>query len=208
MTDRITVPGRGSVEAPPDLATMGFGVSVLRPTVEEALAAATVSAEALNRALADHGIARNDVQTAQYAIAPEYDFSGNKRRMVGYRVTNTVTANVRDLDTIGVVIAAAAEAAGDQVQMNGLAFLVEDDAHYRSVAREAAWRDAAGRAGELAGLAGRTLGQALEISESASFRPPTPVMRASAMAAEAAPPPIEAGTTTVTADLTVVFGLE
>jgi hypothetical protein len=187
---------------------MGFGVSVLRPTVEEALAAATESAAALHRALGDHGVAGADVQTAQYAIAPEYDYPGNKRRLVGYRVTNTVTANLRDIDAIGVIIAAAAEAAGDDVQMNGLAFLVEDDARYRSAAREAAWSDAAGRAEELAGLAGRTLGQALEINESTSFRPPVPVMRASAMAAEAAPPPIEAGTTTVTADLTVVFGME
>lgn len=208
MTDRIVVPGRGSVEAPPDVATMGFGVSLLRSTVDEAVAAATEGAEALHRALVDHGVAGVDVQTAQYSIAPEYDYPGNKRRLVGYRVANTVTAKLRDLDAMGTVIAAVAAAAGDDVQMNGLAFVVEDEDRYRSAARQAAWADAAARAGELAGLAGRTLGPALEVNESTTFRPPTPVLRTSALAAEAAAPPIEAGTTTVTVDLSVVFAME
>lgn len=64
------------------------------------------------------------------------------------------------------------------------------------------------RAEEPAGLAGRTLGAALEINESASFRPPTPVLRSAPATESAPPPPIEAGTTKVTVELNVVFEMD
>ncbi len=203
----ITVPGRGEVEATPDVATMTFGVSVLRPTVGEAMADATRSADSLHRALGTAGVDDTDRRTSSFSVAPDYDYSGNRRRLVGFRVSNTVTATLRAVESIGAVIQAASDATGDDAHMSGLAFAIDDDAALVRAARDAAWADAEARADQLAGLAGVTRGSPTAITEIPRQGPTVPVLRA--MAAEAAPsPPIEAGTLTVAVDITVTFAVE
>jgi uncharacterized protein len=203
-TSGITVSGHGDVEGPPDLATMSFGVSLVRPRVDEAVAASSTAAEELHRALVAAGVDASDLQTTSYSINPEYDYSGNRRRLLGFRVSNSVVARLRDIEAVGSIIQAAADATGDDVQMGGLAFTVEDDSALVVAARDAAWADAAAKAEQLAALAGVSAGKATAISETSRVRPPMPVLRA-AMAESAPAPPIEPGATTVAVDIVVTF---
>lgn len=207
MKKGITVSGHGEVEAVPDLATMTFGVSLLRSQVDEALAASSSATDQLHATLNAAGVDTADLQTANLSVGPEYDYSGNRRRLVGFRVANSVVARLRDIDAIGEIIQAAADAAGDDVQIGGLVFSVDDDAALVAAARDAAWADAALKAEQLAGLAGVALGSPTVIAETARSRPPGPMPRM-AMAEAAVAPPIEAGTMKVAVDLTVTFGIE
>lgn len=207
MRKGITVSGHGEVESVPDLATMTFGVSLVRSHVEEALGAASAAAQRLHSALSDAGVDAADLQTSGFSIGAEYDYSGNRRRLVGFRVQNPVVAKLRDVEALGEVIQAAADAAGDDVQIGGPVFSVDDDAALVVEARDRAWADAAAKAEQLASLAGVGIGDPTVIAETARSRPPVPMPRA-AMAEAAAAPPIEAGTMTVGVDLTVTFEIE
>ena len=203
----IAVSGRGEVFGTPDTLQMSFGVSVLRPTVKQAVADAAALADQLISTLTSSGVAGDDIQTANYSIYPEYDYRSDERKLVGYRVSNTVTAKIRDIDSAGSVIDTAVSGVGDEIQVSGVSFSIEDDKELISAARDAAWEDARSKAQQLADLAGLTLGNAVMISESVAGTPPQPMYRAAfdeAMAGSAETP-IEAGQQQVAVTLQVRF---
>jgi uncharacterized protein YggE len=202
----IAVSGAGEVYGTPDTLQMRFGVSVLRPSVDDAVGDAAALADGLISSLESSGVAQEDIQTANYSINPEYDYSGDQRRLVGYRVNNTVVAKIRDLDSAGSVIDATVASVGDEIQVSGVSFSIEDDTELIAAARTAAWDDALAKAEQLATLAGIELGEAVMISESFSSPAPLPVYRDFAAADEAAfETPIEAGQQQVAVTLQVRF---
>ena len=159
--------------------------------------------------LADGGIARSDIQTTNYSIHPEHDYSGRVQRMVGYRVSNAVAVRMRDLERAGAVIAAVTEAGGAAVVVNGVRVEIEDRAALVEQARRAAWADARGKAEQLATLAGVTLGAAVSIAEVDPSRPAPVMFARRAMVADMAESsvPLEGGELEVSVAISVEFAL-
>ncbi len=206
-TSGISVSGMGEVTGTPDTVEVGLGVSVLGESVDQAATTAAEKAQALIDALTSNGVAEEDITTTDYSIYPEYDYSSNEQRLIGYRVSNTVKAKIRDLDSTGAVLDAATVAGGDDVVVNGLSFSIEDNDELVAAAREAAWNDAMAKATQLAELSGQTLGEATTITETVSM-PPIPIPYAAEAADDrAVATPIEPGTSAVTITLQVQFGL-
>ena len=206
-TSGISVTGMGEVTGSPDTVEVGLGVSVLADTVDEAAATAAEKAQALIDSLTSNGVAEDDITTTDYSIYPEYDYSSNQERLIGYRVNNTVRAKIRSIQSTGTVIDDAVAAGGDDVTVNGLSFSLEDNDELVAAAREAAWNDAMAKATQLSELSGQALGDATSISETVSM-PPVPVPYAGDEAgADRALTPIEPGTSAVTITLQVQFGL-
>lgn len=206
ITSGINVSGQGKVTGKPDTMTVSLGISLLRPTVDAATAEAATLATAITNALEGAGVAEADIQTANYSIYPEYDWSGEAQRLLGYRVSNEVRVKIRNLDNAGATIDAATAAGGDATVVNNLAFSIEDNAELLQMARSAAWADAEGKASQLAQLAGLDLGSAISITESISYEtPPIYYERAMAAAEDSATTPIEAGTQDVIVNIQVTF---
>jgi uncharacterized protein len=205
-TSGISVAGMGEVTGTPDTVEVGLGVSVLGETVDQAATTAAEKAQALIDSLTSNGVAEEDITTTDYSIYPEYDYSSNEERLIGYRVSNTVQAKIRNLDSTGAVLDAAAVAGGDDVVVNGLSFSIEDNDELVAAARESAWNDAMTKANQLAELSGQTLGAATTITETVSM-PPVPIPYVAEEAADRATTPIEPGTSAVTITLQVQFGL-
>lgn len=203
----ISVSGTGIVTGTPDTLTLSVGVSILRPTVQEAVDAAAERAQQLITALEAQGVAERDIQTANYSIWPQYDYQNDQQVLRGYQVDNTLSIKIRDLDRAGEIIDAAAEAGGDAARVTGLRFALEDNADLLVAAREAAWQDALSKAQQLADLAGVGLAAPIRIAENVSA-PPVPVAYERALAADAAfTTPIEAGESQVTVTVSVTFGI-
>ncbi len=204
----ITVSGAGEAKADPDTVEIDVGVSVLADTVEDAIRTAAERAEAVSSALTAGGVLGEDMATTEYSIRPEYDYSSNNQRLLGYRVSNTVRAKLRDVASTGPLLDSIASAGGDETRVNGLSFGVADETSLLARAREAAWNDAKTKAEQLAALSGHTLGKATSITETIPGPVlPMPRMMAADMAmSERASTPIEPGTSTVTVTLQVEFG--
>ena len=208
---KIHVTGSGSVVGEPDIATLNLGVAVEKETVAEAREAAASAMTGVIASLKANDIAENDIQTERFGIHPQYDYTENGRVLRGYRVNNTVSAKVRDLENLSDVIDNAAEAGGDIIVVNSIQFMIEDTTPLQTQARGLAVKNAEAKALTLADASGVTLGKPIAITETShAASPPIAFAREAAFAEDSAlsSTPIEAGELTVTVNVTVVYEIE
>jgi hypothetical protein len=207
----ITVSGEGKATGQPDVAVLSLGISTLKPTVAEARDQAATTMQALIASVKGNGVAEKDIQSTQLSIYPEYDYSiVSTQKLIGYRVTNTVSIKVRDINKTSDVLDGAVAAGGDLTQVQGISFTIDDPSTLKDQAREDAVNDAKARAQRLADTAGVKLGDPIAIVEG-SVTPPVPLTYASRDAlgaAEQAKTPIEAGELDVNLTVQVVFAIE
>jgi uncharacterized protein YggE len=187
----IWVNGEGKVTAVPDVAILSLGIEAQELSVAEAQARANEAMDSVIKALKNAGIDDKDIQTQYFNIqkVTRWDNDRQEEIILGYRVTNTVTAKVRKVDEAGSVIDAVAAAGGDLTRINSIGFTVDDPTPYYEQARVKAVDDAAAKAKKLADTAGVKLGKPTYISENTYM--PGPIYRDTAVKTEGAPAPVE-----------------
>jgi hypothetical protein len=203
----VTVSGEGSVFGVPDVAVLTLGVEANAASVGEARAQAAESMEAMLNALKEGGVEDDDIQTTRFSVQPRYDFSNDRQEIIGFTVSNIVTAKLRDIDTTGDLIDAAVTAGGDRARVDSLQFTIDDPSGLEDEARREAMAEARQKAETLADAGGVSLGAPRSITEGGGV---TPVFFAGAELAQedAARTPIEVGELEVRVQVTVVYGLE
>lgn len=207
----VWVSGTGKVTVVPDIATMRLGIQSQEVSVAAAQSNAT---EAMNRvmdALTDNGVDKKDIQTQFFSIqrVTRWDNDKQEEIVIGYRVSNIVTAKIRDIDKTGTIIDAVAAAGGDLTRIDSISFSVEDPSAYHEEAREKAMEDAEAKARQLTELAGVTLGRPTFITESTPFAPPI-YQRADfegAPTPATAPPPISPGEMEISLTVQVIYAI-
>jgi uncharacterized protein YggE len=204
----IWVNGRGEVSAAPDIAILQLGISAQQASVTDAQAEAATSMDRVMSALKNEGVADKDIQTQHFSIqqVTKWDQDKQEEIVIGYRVTNTVVAKIRDIDKTGSVIDSVAEAGGDFTRIDGISFSIDDPSEFRIEARDEAMADAKTKAEQLANLSGVTLGKPTYISESISY----PVYAQPPRVAEGAvavTTPISPGEMMVSIDVQVVYAI-
>jgi uncharacterized protein YggE len=213
----IGVTGFGKVTMEPDMALLSLGVEVRAETVEAARSEAAGAMTGIFEVLKARGIGDMDIQTKYFNIYPEYTYhevneSGtryNKQVLTGYRVSNTITAKIRDLEVVGTTIDDVVEVGGDAIRINSIQFIVEDASAARVQARENAVLDALAKADQFATLTGVTRGNLLFITESNSSVPQARsfVGMEAAAFADSAVTPISAGELELQISVQVVFAI-
>ncbi len=170
----IWVNGQGKVSVVPDIATLRLGIEAQETSVATAQSRANEAMDRVMTALTDNGIAEKDIQTQYFNIhrVTRWDNDNQKEIVIGYRVTNVVTAKIREIDKIGVIIDNVATAGGDLTRIDSISFSVDDPSPYYDEARQKAIADARSKAEQLADEAGVKLGKASYISESSQLPPP------------------------------------
>ncbi|MFA5958264.1 SIMPL domain-containing protein [Hyphomicrobium sp.] len=207
MERTITVSAAGTAEAEPDRARITSGVSTEAETARDAL---TKNSETMSKIIGElkaKGIDAKDIQTASFNVEPVMDYSkdGQPPKVRGYRVSNQVIVLVRKLDQLGDVLDNVVSAGANQIQ--GLAFEVSKEDTLKDDARKEAVANALRRAKLLAAAAGTEVGDVLQISEETTSS--GPVMYAPRLAkAAASSVPIETGTSTLEARVTVTWALK
>ena len=208
----IWVSGEGAVSAVPDVAVLSLGVEVQSGSVAEAQSYAATTMTTVVNELDNFGVAEKDIKTSQFSIAPVRRWSEKDGReiLIGYRVTNTVTARVRNIDNTGAIIDAAARAGGDYIVINSISFTVDEPSEYYEEARELAMADAKAKAEQLADLGDVKLGKPIYINETGAYMPVVREFYGEAtIAAPAAPStPISAGETEIRLSVQVVYSIE
>lgn len=204
-TNGIVVDGVGRTSGTPDVLRVTLGVNVHRSDVSSAMNAASSRQTKIRDSLRKHGVAKQDLQTSDVSVYPDYD---NRGRPDGYRVSETLTAKLRDMKKAGQAIADAVAAGGNEAVVQGVSFSLEDNAALLEQARDAAFKDAKAKAERYAGLSGRALGEVQLIAETTSPVQPVPYAYDSARTASALKAvPIEPGTSDVSVSVTVRWAL-
>jgi hypothetical protein len=127
--------------------------------------------------------------------------------IVGFQVTNQLTARVRDLDAVGGIIDDVAKAGGDLTRFQGVGFSIEDTRALQDQARAAAVADLLAKANQIASLAGVKLGEAFFITETGGLSPFEGGGRVAFATALAVPTPILGGEIDVVVMLQAAFDI-
>jgi uncharacterized protein YggE len=202
----ISVTGTGEVTGAPDTMSVTFTVSVLADDVTTAVDDNARTTEQVIAAVRDAGVEQADIQTSAYNLAPDFDYTDDGRRPLGYKVTNSIDVTVRDPGRGGTVIDAAVAAGGDDVEVTNVGFGLDDDAEALDQARAAAFADARTKAEQFAALADRPLGPVVSIEESASSTP-VPFDRAVTAGSDVAATPVQPGEVETSVTVTVRWSL-
>ena len=203
----ISISATGTVAAKPDLVDITIGVESDGKTAKAALAANTAAMGPVIATLKATGIEPRDIQTSNFSVQPNYEFSqdGKPPKLTGYRVANTVTVRLRSVDKLGDVLDRVVDKGSNQV--NGIQFTVSNAEDLKDAARKAAVGSATRMAKAYAQAAGIELGPVLLINEGASPREIGPALARRALQASAAAP-IEAGEQQLDVLVTMVWAIK
>ncbi len=194
----MSLQGNATIRAEPDMATVTTGVVTTADTARTALSANNEAMANLLDLVKSVGVADRDMQTSNFSVAPQYvysdkpDVNGYRRppKLVGYQVTNDLTVNLRDLNSLGTVLDKMVSAGSNTI--NGISFAVSDSSTLIDDARRAAMKDAIAKADLYAKAAGVCLDRIVSISENGGYTP-APLMMKS-MAADVAMPAVPVAT--------------
>jgi hypothetical protein len=192
----ITVSGNGTVTTVPDRASFSFTVESRAQTAAAAIARSSDAVSSVAAAVKSAGAAPADIQTSQVSLSPQTTQDGTT--IIGYVASNTISVT-SSIGKAGPIVDAAVHAGADGVSGPGLSR--SDETSLYKDALKSAVADAKDKATALAAAAGLTLGGVQSIQEGSSQ---PPVMWAAAKA-DAGPVPIEPGTQSITANVTVTY---
>lgn len=185
----INITSTADMKVTPDRATIRISVQTKAPTAVAAASANAKKQNAVLDALRKLGLSNDQLSTADYNVNPDYRYEPNKEpQLVGYEVTNTVLADIRDISQVGKILDAALGSGANLV--SSLEFYASNTEAARSQALSAAIAKARVEAETAAKAAGGSLGGLLELNVGAneSFPPPPrPMYRMAADAAASTP---------------------
>lgn len=160
----ITVTGTGTAYGAPDLAVVEVGVSVYGADVRSALTEADQLMAAVRDAVIAVGVEANDLRTTSLNVWRDERTNQDGDVVVDrYQISHSYQVQVRDVDLVGEVLAAAVDAGANAI--GGISFTIADPQALAAEARALAMADAAAKAEQLANLAGASLGPVTTISE-------------------------------------------
>ena len=204
----ITVSGEGRVTTIPDIAKIEVGTVIEKSTVAAAQKENTRIMNGLHDKLTGFGVAKADMQTANYTIQPMYDWNNGKQTLRGYQVAQNLRIKIRDLDKVGDILGAAGELGANQV--GGIEFTVDEPDTIKQQARVKALENAKAKAKALAEVMGVKLVRVISFGENVyepTYNAPYAFSKAMDSAGGAAPA-IQAGSAEYVINADVVYEIE
>ena len=207
----VTVSASGTVRLVPDRAAVSFGVTTQAPTAEEALNKNSEAVDKVMEVLTGRGVEEKSIRTTNYSMYPQYDWSdGGEQRLTGYAVYTAMTVQDQDIEDLGTLLSACVAAGINNV--DSVSFLCSgyDEAYRQALSQAVA--DSRTKAEALAAAAGKTLGDAVSVTEGwqdTSARYGRTVNATAAFAKEealdAGGASLQPGETEITANVTVTY---
>ncbi|HEU4873323.1 MAG TPA: SIMPL domain-containing protein [Pyrinomonadaceae bacterium] len=206
---RVMVVGDSIVQAQPDTAILTIAVVTQNRSAIEAQQENATKTDAVLRALKAAAGAGAEVKTSGYALQPQRVYKeGQPPTISGYEARNMVTVTMSDLNKIGSVIDAAAQAGSNDV--SGIAFTLRQDRPARDRALSEATREAMSKAQVIAQSLGGRVMRIVEVQEDGfQQRPPVPLYQTESFATAAkVATPIEVGSLEINSRVQVIAEVE
>ncbi|HZV80457.1 MAG TPA: SIMPL domain-containing protein [Candidatus Binatus sp.] len=198
----VTVTGVGSVDYTPDEARITLGVEGEAPSAQAAVGDISNRANAVINALKGMGIPASNITTSGFNLF----YRQPTETVKGAYVASESVSFKTSVDKTGTAIDAGIRAGANQSY--GLSFdTTQRDALYKQAVQRAV-KQARELADVAASAAGVRLGSVVSISLGGApgFAPPVPMARLS-VAVAAAPPPVEPGTGSIQASVSVTYAV-
>jgi len=206
----IQATGTGSVTGTPDRAQISVGIETQNADVRVAQQDNAVRMNAVTKALIAAGIPQDALKTTSYTIYPVYDTSDSTKSSqipTGYRVLNTLTVTLNDINQTGEIIDLAVANGANTV--NSIQFMLSDDRAQalRTEALKEAVAGADADAKTVASALHVMLGSVQTADISQGYTPILYESYAPTAKADGVSTPISAGDITVTATVSVAYAI-
>ena len=204
VTSTITVTGSGTVQGTPDTINFQIGVATVNPTATAALSENDTKVRALEAALLKNGVTKKEMQTSGLNI---YDNTNNQGVVTGFTVQDTLNVTMHKVLRAGTAIDAAARAAGNGVQLDGVSFTITNDSSLLRAARIRAMDNAHLAAGQLATAGNTHVTGVVKITDNENQSSGIYYPSFAAGASLKSSVPIQTGSQPVNVQVTVVYSL-
>ncbi len=208
----VYVGADGKVDADPDTAVLSFTLSPQGDTSNDVYAQASKAMEQVRGVLKQNGLDVKDAQMGFFNVQPMYDWKNPKHKVVGYRLSTTVTIKLKkaEFEKIGPLTGQLADI--DTASGQSLNYELNDMEAAKNKAVEDAFRKARNSASTITAASGRQLGELIYASVDVNepvriFAPQVMQAKTTAMAAPAPTEGFSAQQITVTAHVNALFGM-
>lgn len=200
--------GEGKALAKPDIASVSVGIQAQAQTVQSVQEQINSVINKVSAGLKQAGVDSKDIQTSNYSIYPNYDYTSSQQRITGYNASATLLVKVRNLDNVNNVIDTATANGANQV--SGISFDIEDKIKLENEARQKAVAEAKKKAEQAAKIAGFKLGRIINYSENQQGveRPLPVMMQAADKAVSGTPTQVEPGSSEITINVTLSYEIQ
>ena len=214
QANTVFVGADGKFEANPDTAMVQFNIAAQEENSRAAYDRASKAAEQIRQILRSNGIEPKAAEIGFFSMQPVYDYRNPKRKLVGYRVSASVTLKLKDFSKVAPILQQLADA--DVTENQSVNYTLEDIDAAKTKAVEDAYRRARESANAVARAGGRTLGDlsyaSVDTFENVRIVSPmqTPMLRGMSAAAGAPAPTEEFSPQNiqVTAHVNAMFALK
>ena len=200
------VSGEGKVNVKPDMASVNVGIRAQAQTVKAVQDQINTVINKISEAVKSLGVDAKDIQTINYSIYPDYDYSGSSQRIKGYTASTNLSVKVRDTDQVNNVIDAATSNGANEV--SGISFEVSDKHKAENEARQKAVEEAKKKAEQAAKIAGFKLGKIINYSESFGEEPRPISLRSLSQGTPESTTQIEPGSSEVKVTVTLSYEIQ
>lgn len=212
---RITVVGDAQTKIAPDTAVITFSIVTQNNQALTAQQENARKSEAVKSAIETSAAnAKPEIKTSDYNLSPQQDYSGDKPKISGYEVKNTVIVSISDLAQVGAVIDVATKAGANSIE--GIQFVLRENSPAQGDALALATRQAMTKAEAIAqSLNGKIIrvvesieGGAPIVPERESYGASNSMSMNSAMAKPIYNTPVQAGSLNVRSQVVLVVEIE
>lgn len=173
-SNTVDVQGQAMIKANPDIITVYFTVETNGSTAKEAKDKNSAIVDKVIANLTKLGISSDRVQTENFNIYPEYNWSNNQ--IIDYKATHSIKVELNSTETekIGKTIDAGVDA-GALINYINFELSTAKQNEYKAQALELATKDAKTKAEAMASGLGKRLGQVVSVSDMSFDYYPWPI---------------------------------
>lgn len=204
----ISVRGKATTDVKSDMANLSLAVETESRELKDAINENNIKSQKVYDSVKKLLGKDDKIQTANFNVRPIYTYDKNAkpaRKLTGYTVTNQVKIRTKNIENLGVIMEIALENGANR--MSSLSFGVSDREKLCAELLDDAAKNAKKEAEILADALGVKITGIKKVSTSLNNRGAVPYMARAMneMALDAASPPVEAGETTISAEVHVDF---
>ncbi|MEQ1549573.1 MAG: SIMPL domain-containing protein [Chakrabartia sp.] len=161
----VAIGAGATEETAPDIAAINAGLNTTEPTADVAMEKNNREFAKIMAVVKKYKIDPKDLKTTGVSVGEDFEYTDEGRKPKGYVASNSLSIKVRDLTTIGALMADLVAAGANN--LNGPQFALDDSEALTDKAREKAYDTAQRRASAYARKAGFKSVRLLTINEGA-----------------------------------------
>lgn len=177
----VTTDGSALVKVQPDLVVVYIQAQSTDKTTQGATSKNEKIVDDTTLSLMRSGFSREEIQTEQFSIYPNYDYDKGKQELTGYTASQNIKVETADLKKTAAIVDAAVSA-GALINSINFELTLENQNNYKAQLLEKATQDARVKAESIARGLGKSVRGVVSVSTNTYDYYPFPVFKADAMA--------------------------